>query len=216
MEMNGIMGVFHRFSLWVIRLTYLNLLWILFTLVGLVIFGIGASTLALFAVVRKMIVFDEDVKIYQTFKEQFKLNFLRGMKLSFLYTGIGLLIYFYIRYFSLFDGMLYEIVVGFFTILFILFGLAVCYIFPLCSHFQMKTFVYLKNSFLFPVFAPLQTLLIVLGLILCTIFFTFVPGFLPFLGISLPAYVISFFAQLSFKLLEEKRKQIRQMVDVHD
>ncbi|OCA85979.1 hypothetical protein A8F94_14125 [Bacillus sp. FJAT-27225] len=207
MEMNGFMGVFHRFSLWVVRLAYLNIVWILFTLAGLVIVGVGASTLALFAVLRKMIVFDEDVKIFHAFKEEFKLNFSRGIKLSFLYTGIGLLIYFDIRYFSQFEGMFYEILVGFFTILFILFGLAFCYVFPICSHFQMKTSESFKNSFLFPVFAPLQTLLIVLGLILCTIFFTIVPGFLPFLGISLPAYVISYFAQLSFKRLEEKRNQ---------
>jgi uncharacterized membrane protein YesL len=217
MEMQGIMGVFHRYSLWMMRLAYLNLLWILFTLVGFVVFGFGASTLALFAVVRKMIVFtDEEIKIFKAFKEQFKMNLSRGIKISFLYAAIGFLLYFDIRYFNQLDGMLYEIITGIFTILFILFSLAVCYLFPLYSHFQMKLFEYIKNSFLFPFFAPLQTLLIILGLSLCTILFTFVPGFLPFLGISLPALVISFCAQRSFLQLEDKRKKATQMVDVHD
>lgn len=36
MELNGLMGVLYRFAEWIMRLAYANLLWILFTLTGLV------------------------------------------------------------------------------------------------------------------------------------------------------------------------------------
>lgn len=216
MEAGGIMGGFHRFSSWMIKLTYLNLLWFLFTLAGLVFFGIGSSTIAMFTVLRKMTISTDDFKIFQVFKAEFLKNITAGMKIIYFYAGIGSVIYFDILYFNQFENIVYTILVAFLYLIMIFFFLAVSYIFPLYSHFEMKTFEYVKNSFLFPLFAPLQSLLLVCALFICTLLFALVPGLLPFIGISLPAYMIHFFAQRSFLILEEKRKKSLLIVDFHD
>ncbi|MBJ4025770.1 DUF624 domain-containing protein [Salmonella enterica subsp. enterica serovar Derby] len=44
---------FYRFCEWLMRLAYLNLLWIGFTLAGAVIFGLAPATAAMFAVTRQ-------------------------------------------------------------------------------------------------------------------------------------------------------------------
>lgn len=216
MEAGGIMGGFHRFSSWMMKVTYLNLLWVLFTIAGLVLFGIGSSTIALFTILRKMTISDEDFKIFPVFKNEFLKNILVGMKITFLYGCIGIVIYFDILYFNQFENIVYNILVAFLYLIMIFFFLAVSYIFPLYSHFEMKTFEYVKNSFLFPLFAPLQSLLLVCALFLCTILFALVPGLLPFIGVSLPAYIIYFFVHRSFLILEEKRKKSPLIVDLHD
>jgi uncharacterized membrane protein YesL len=216
MESGGILGGFHRFSSWIIKITYLNFLWVLFTLAGLVFFGIGSSTIALFTVLRKMTISTDDFKIFQVFKTEFIKNIFAGMKITYFYAGIGILIYFDILYFIQFENIVYTLLVAFLILLMIFFFLAVSYIFPLYSHYEMKTFEYVKNSFLFPLFAPLQSLLLVCALFLCTILFALVPGLLPFIGISLPAYMVHFFVHRSFLILEEKRKKTPLIVDLHD
>ena len=37
--MEGLIGGIYRYSEWIMRLAYINILWILFTLLGLVVFG---------------------------------------------------------------------------------------------------------------------------------------------------------------------------------
>jgi uncharacterized membrane protein YesL len=216
MEMQGLMAGFHRLSIWVMRLAYVNLLWILFTLAGFIVFGFGAATIALFAIIRKLITSNDEIAIFKSFKDHYKENFLRGNLLSLFYIVVGLLLYFNIRFFGQFNVVLYEILVGFFIVIFIIHSLAICYFFPIFSHFQMKTFAYIKNSYLFPLFSPIQSILIVLGLLFCTIIFSVVPGLIPFFCVSLPAFVIFTFANRSFVILEEKQKKTTTAIDLHD
>ena len=58
---------FYRFCEWVMRLAYLNLLWIGFTLAGAVIFGLAPATAAMFAVTRQWTLGKTDVPVFQTF-----------------------------------------------------------------------------------------------------------------------------------------------------
>ncbi|MBO1911160.1 DUF624 domain-containing protein, partial [Microvirga sp. 3-52] len=50
-----------------IELIYINILWILFTILGLGIFGIFPATVSMFTIVRKIIVKEEKFKIFNTF-----------------------------------------------------------------------------------------------------------------------------------------------------
>lgn len=216
MEMQGFMAGFHRLSIWIMRLAYVNLLWILFTLAGFIVFGFGAATISLFAIIRKLITSNDEIAIFKTFKDQYKENLFHGNLLSLFYIVGGLLLYFNIRFFSQFNEVTYEVLVGFFIFLLIIHSLAICYFYPIFSHFQMKTFAYIKSSYLFPLFSPLQTIIIVLGLLFCTIIFSVVPGLIPFFCVSLPAFVIFTFANQSFIILEEKQKKTTTVIDLHD
>ena len=58
---------FNRFGEWVIRLVILNVLWLGFSVVGLGILGVFPSTSALFSVLRKWFIGQEQVKITRSF-----------------------------------------------------------------------------------------------------------------------------------------------------
>src|SRR5699024_8438852 len=53
--MYGFILGYYRFSVWTLRLAYVNFCWILFTLLGLVLFGFMPATAAMFSIVRKWI-----------------------------------------------------------------------------------------------------------------------------------------------------------------
>lgn len=63
----GTVGGIYHISNWIMRLAYVNFLWILFTLAGFIVFGFFPATIATFAVVRKWIFDTTDIPIFTTF-----------------------------------------------------------------------------------------------------------------------------------------------------
>ncbi|MFA9556724.1 DUF624 domain-containing protein [Evansella sp. AB-rgal1] len=53
MDNKGLIGNLYRVSEWLIRLAYINILWMLFTIVGLIILGIAPATATVFTIIRK-------------------------------------------------------------------------------------------------------------------------------------------------------------------
>lgn len=67
------------------NLILLNILWVAFTLLGLVIFGLFPATIALFAVIRKWILENEDTPILQEFIKRYKAEFKMANVIGILF-----------------------------------------------------------------------------------------------------------------------------------
>src|SRR5690625_6922967 len=87
------MGRVFRWCEGIMRLAYVNLLWILFTILGLGIFGIFPATIALFAVTRKWVMGDRDIPVFSTFWQTFRKEFLKSTLLGWVLFVIGYMIY---------------------------------------------------------------------------------------------------------------------------
>lgn len=85
----GIMGGFYRISEWIMRFAYVNILWIAFTLIGLVFLGFFPATASLFAVVRKWIQGNNEVPIFSFFWTNYKSSFLKSNILGISIVIIG-------------------------------------------------------------------------------------------------------------------------------
>lgn len=81
MELNGFVGVLYRTSEWIMRLVYLNLLWIAFSLLGIVLFGFFPATAAMFSVVRKWIMGETDVRVFKEFWQTYRKEFWKSNRL---------------------------------------------------------------------------------------------------------------------------------------
>ncbi|KPC99769.1 hypothetical protein LR69_02005 [Geobacillus sp. BCO2] len=78
-------GKLYRACEWITRLAYINLLWLVFTVFGLVILGIAPATVALFTIVRKWLLFhDHDVPVLKTFVRTYKGEFWRANRIGLL------------------------------------------------------------------------------------------------------------------------------------
>src|SRR5690625_1995366 len=64
---DGLSGRLYRICEVITKFAYVNILWFVFTLLSLIIFGFMPATVALFSVTRKWVMGDMDVPVFSTF-----------------------------------------------------------------------------------------------------------------------------------------------------
>lgn len=146
MDHDGSMSRMLRMCEWVMRLAYTNLLWLLFTLLGLGIFGFMPATTALFSVMRKWIQGHEQVSVFQTFWKVYREEFVRSNVIGVVLVIIGTIIYVDLAYIYPTSWFLHVLRFAIYIFGF-LFIVSLFYIFPLLAHYDWKKRLYLKFSF---------------------------------------------------------------------
>jgi uncharacterized membrane protein YesL len=163
MDTSGFMESLNKLLEWISRLAFLNLLWISFSLLGLVIFGFFPATVAMFAVVRKWMLGNDEMSIFKTFWTAYKREFLKSNILGVIILAIGLILYidfqFVLHSSNSFVAILY---VPFFIITLIAIS-CVFYIIPIFVHYDMKISQVIKNSFFVMIMNPLSTFYMLIG-----------------------------------------------------
>lgn len=197
---------FYKFSVWITRLAYLNILWIAFTIVGLGIFGIMPATIAMFSVARKWIVMDEqDTPIFKTFWNTYRNDFVKA-------NGIGLplfsIVYLEVVAFIILfnhEETIYNVAAFGVVAIFILIAIVLAYLFPIYVHFDLKIIDYFKWSFIIGIIHPILTAVMLIGVaaIYYVLLYFFTPIFLIF-GASIMAYIFTLGASKVFYKYEKE------------
>ena len=182
----------------ILNLVYVNFLWLLFTIFGLGIFGIGPSTYALVSICRQWVRGNHSLPVFKTFWKYYKESFKESVIISWIYLigGIVLIV-------DLMHVANWYVRVALFVFSFI-YLLSLVYIFPIMAHYNLKGILFkMKMSLIFG-FSYLQYSL-VLFLVTGGIYWaatTFFPGVLTFLGISFLFYLITWTANQVFTRME--------------
>lgn len=189
---------------WVSKLAFLNILWLLFTALGLFVFGFFPATVAMFATIRSFIREDISLPLVQTFWLHFKANVVRSLGYGLLTTVIiviGVVDIVYIQEIEALDSTLIHIPIY----LFLIFSsLTLLYLFPVYVHFDWPFFQTIKQAFLIMLIHPIQTLLMVISIAMSLYLMTFVPGLLFFFGGSFIALLISSITQHIFDTIHQQ------------
>ncbi|MHC8517238.1 YesL family protein [Sporosarcina sp. ITBMC105] len=195
---------FNRVAYRMIELAYINILWIVFTLIGLVAFGIFPATSSMFVVVRKLIKEEESFKIFPAFWNAFRADFLKVNGFGLLFLTISYFFFFDFYFLQQNSGklqFLYPILI------FILISGTVTFLFffPVYAHFNLKFFQYIKQSFLIAITSPIEVILI--GATAVGIYFitTFIPGIIPLFPGSVFAYVATLISFRAFARIETRK-----------
>ncbi|SMQ84957.1 Uncharacterized membrane protein YesL [Bacillus sp. OV166] len=174
---------------WIWRVVSVNLCWIVFTVLGLGIFGFFPSSVALFTIVRKWIKKDTDTPVWKTFKNVYFKEWKRSNGLGFVFFGIGLFLFVDIR---IAEGMMSGVFSNFLSVILyflaFLLLLSVGYFFAIYVHFELTNKEYLKQSFLFAVTSLPSTLWIGAGFFVIGYLINQLPGLTPFISAVAPAY----------------------------
>ncbi|MCT8139612.1 YesL family protein [Anaerobacillus sp. CMMVII] len=205
MEMGGFMGGFYRISVHISRLAYINVLWIMFTLLGGVVLGIMPATVALFAITRKW-VNGEDVSILKSYWKYYKTEFIKSNLLGlFLYIMIVLL---YTNFMLLQNDVfwmdLVRYVLFFLTVLFVI---TVLYLFPIYVHYQLKLSHYVRDALIIGLGYPVHTVLMAVGIFALQFVFMKIPGLIPFFAVSTTSYFVMWLVNGTFVHIEKKRQE---------
>lgn len=187
MEFRGVMGGFYRISEWIMRLSVINVLWVIcslpffFLVVSVLLnpateeitldvmkswllmlaivspFTLIPATTAMFVVARKWVTGDTDVPLFKTYFRGYKENYLQSMLGGLLFVLLGGIIVVNYQFYGGQGGMLRLLSILFITLFFILMA-AFFHFISIMVHFHMKLFQILKNSFLVAIGHPILSI----------------------------------------------------------
>lgn len=201
--MNNLTVGIYRFSEWIMRLAYINILWIFFTILGLGLFGLFPATSAMFSVIRRLLVGDTDLPIFKSFYNYMKRDFKQANILGYILVVLGLLLYFDIRFFQTSTHILFNLLTTFSFILLFIYFIMTLYIFPIFVHYNFKTLEYIKYTLIIAIGRPVLTIMMIVGVVLVYTLFDSIPGLFPFFGASCISCVLLWIASFSLPKLEE-------------
>jgi uncharacterized membrane protein YesL len=214
------MGGLYRISEWIMRLSVINVLWVIcsFPFFYLVLAGLIASaesidflkqsavmiaivtpftlfpaTGAMFTVARKWVTGDDDVPLFKTYFRGYKENYRQSMLGGLVFVLFGAVIYINYTFYLKQSGTL-SLLSILFIVLTVVMIAAIFHFFSIMVHFHMKFWQIIKNCLLITIGNPVMTifLLTVNGIVIYVSVnhFTFL---IPFFMGSIMA-TVSFFA----------------------
>lgn len=197
-------GGFFKASEWITRLAYLNLLWIGFTVIGLVVFGILPSTIAMFSIARKWVRGETNIPIFHTFATTFKQEFWQSIKLGLFFFSIFVVLYLDYQALQFNSSFLYGLLsIAFLSMLFFLLCITL-YIFPIYVHYEAGVMRKIKFSLIYAIVSPLSTIYMLIGCGLIWIVTTSVNGLVFFFGGSSFALLLMYIANNTFKRNDQR------------
>lgn len=206
---NNIGGIYKALE-WLMWMMYLNLLWIIGSLVGLIIIGVFPATIALVTVMREWLAKEEEVRFTKTFITTYKREFLRSNGVGLILTAILYLLYLNFQFVLNMQGSFQTLMQIGLMIVGILFVILSLYIFPTYAHFDISFRDYFKHAFLLGVFSPLMTLIMIGLLVLFQFILRWIPGLIPVIGVSVTFFIITSISLIAFERFETSHKVLHE------
>ncbi|MDN4072986.1 YesL family protein [Fictibacillus terranigra] len=200
MNINRLGGFVYWITEWIMRLAYVQFLWIVFIILGLGVFGFFPSTAAMFSVTRKWVSGEGDIPIFITFWQSYKKEFFKVNTLGWILLAMAYFLYSDFKFFTFGESTIFSIFKIIISIVFYLFLTMCIYFFPIYVHFQYKFLNYIKYSFLYSFVSPMKTV----GLFLVTIGMYYLFLKMPVLFLFFSGSTISFvWMSVVYKVLEK-------------
>jgi uncharacterized membrane protein YesL len=203
MPLNGLGKVLYKVGDLLAKAMYVHFLWVVFTLAGLAIFGVMPATAAVFSVIRKWLMKENDVPVFRTFVDSYKSCFIETNLLGLFYLLLGLFLYFDLRILNIELHMnIIRIFVLIAVFLYILMGL---FLLPVYVHFNLSKLNYIKQSFLIVFARPLESFLMLVSLVVSYYLFLYLPVVFIFAGSTIVSFPLMWIGMRSFRKIQIKQ-----------
>ncbi|BAC15076.1 YesL family protein [Oceanobacillus iheyensis] len=190
---------------WVMKYAYLHLLWVVFTLLGLVITGFYPATLSVYSIVRKWFTSNPDIPIFSTFWTTYKTYFKKGNILGIGANLILSLAVLNIIFIQSYQGTFSLIQIPLLAYLFLV-CLFFIYLFPVAVHYELSVTRIFKQSSLILLISPIHTLLIIVSFISIYFIFVQIPALFFIFGISIIASISTWIIKHRFEIIQSFKK----------
>lgn len=205
MGKGGWQGKLYWFAEFVTMLAVLQLMWIGLTLLGLVVFGITPATVGLFSVMRKRIQGKDSLRgLTIEYWQVYKREWLNANKIGIVLMVIGYFVILNLRIvlpMGGFSGLVMLCIMVMVTILYII---MLINIFQVFVHYELPFTRYFSTALLLSISFPIQAIGSFIGVFVLYKLFAFLPGLLPFFGISLTVIYLTWMSSQIFKIKDEQ------------
>jgi uncharacterized membrane protein YesL len=197
------MGKLFTICEWVMRFAYVNVLWMLFSIAGLLIFGIMPASIALFTIVRKWQMNDTEIPVWKTFVTVYRQELKKSNGIGvLLYIG-GVLTILDLLFVKTVDGVLQFVLIVPLIIILAFYIITILYIFPVYVQYELKILDYLKNALLIGILNFHMTILMLVSLAAIIFCLLYLPSLIPFFGAVSISWVLMFGGNYGFERIEE-------------
>lgn len=190
---------------WFVKMAFLNMLWLIFSALGLVVIGFFPALVATFTIVRKWLVGEVDIPIFKTFWRTYKKEFIRSNILGYVLTIFGVILYVDILIFNASSNTFVNLLSIPLVIITMVYLLTLFYIFPTFVHYEMKLVQVIKNAFLVMILNPFPTIIMLLGTIGITFVSLTFQALVPVLSVSLLSLTLMMPSIRAFNKITEKQ-----------
>ncbi|MBM7570683.1 YesL family protein [Aquibacillus albus] len=207
MNGKGVVTTLDSILKWITRLAALNLLWIGYSLIGLLVGGVFPATVAALGLSRKWINGENEVKSWMTFKQIYRQEFKVANLIGWILTLVGLVLYLNYRLIAASEGEIMIIIPFAFYLLLFFYSLIVIWVFPLLAHYQAHWFQHIKNAIIIGLTKLHYTFYC--GLLIFTVAYYSLgyPGLIPFFSISVISVGMMWICMRIFWQLDEKMSE---------
>lgn len=204
MNLNGWKGKLYWFAEFVTMLAVLQLMWIGLTILGLVIFGVSPATVGLFAVMRKRLQGQDHLRsLTRNYWTTYRAEFINSNKIGVILIGIGYFLIINLKIILTINGTFGLFLLTVIAMLTILYVVMVMNIFQVFAHYDLPFSRYFSTSLLLSISFPVQVIGSAMGLYGLYRIFLFMPGLLPFFGVSLTILFLTWMSSQVFRLKGE-------------
>ena len=198
-------SVWYRLTEWMMRLAYLNFLWLIFTFLGGIVLGWVPATLAVNKSLRVFMIENESIRILPYFWNEYRKQFVRSQIANVFFIALGLLLFIDMKFFM--SGYHALFILGKMVTIQLIIGYLVLFIyfFTIFAHQEMRFVEKVKNSILYGIVNPIKSLLMLINSSLLIMLFLFYPPLFIVFGVSSLAY---FNILCSQKVLSKKSNSI--------
>jgi uncharacterized membrane protein YesL len=208
MQLGSFSNAVYTICDWVARLAYINLLWILFTLSGFVVFGFFPATIAMLATLRQFIRGNHP-PVFQTFWSYYKNEFFKSNKVGLLIVGIGLILYMNISFLQSTSTSFSSVLFYSSIMMSCIYFLIICYTMASYVEFDQPLSTHLKNAVLITISNPIPSLFMIFGFAAVYFAVTYLSGVGFFFSVSVLGLVILSSANLAYKRILKKQETLR-------
>lgn len=188
-------------------LAYVNFLWLVFTVAGLVILGLFPATIAMLSVIRKRIM-GKEVATFSFFWSIYKKEFVRGNILGYIVLIVSYSFYVEYTLINSIDHAFLNYFMYPFITLNLFFVLTVIYLLPVYVHYELKLIRVIKNAFFIMLVNPFTTITAFIGILVISYLLITFPFIAFFFGGSILAYFVMFVSMHAFSKNESMSERI--------
>ncbi|WP_078544590.1 YesL family protein [Litchfieldia alkalitelluris] len=208
-ETHGFLGAVNNVLEWISRLALLNLLWIFFSFLGLIVFGLFPATVAMFSVVRRWAMGEMEISITKVFWKSYKKEFAKSNLLGGIISSVGLVLVIDFLFLKQASPQIQHFLFVPFLIILILFICTLFYVFPMYVHYEMKLLDVLKNSFIVMIMRPLSTIMMFVCGVGLMILLSFAPPLLIICSGNVFALLMTKPAMNAFNHINRKYEKVK-------
>lgn len=206
LQLGAFSGPIYAFCTWFYRLALINLLWFVFTLFGLILFGLFPATIAMLATLRQLMKKNE-VSVINTFWYYYKKEFINSNKLGAVIAVIGFILFINLNFLQMNQTELSQLLYFSSILMSCLYFLIICYLLASYVEFDQRLRAHIKNSVLIAIYNPLASLIIIFGFAAVYFAIAFIPGLGIFFSVSILGLVILSAANIAYRKVNRAKLQ---------